>query len=360
MAAQARRNGGSGPDGGPGRTVAAPPPERFAVPAETAVEIAAPDLSPWRRGNTGIDFVSTWSAGRPGPHVMVSAVVHGNELCGAIAVDELLRAEVRPSRGRLTLAFMNAAACERFDPAHPALGRYLDEDFNRLWSAEVLDGPRDSVELRRAREVRPVVDEVDYLLDLHSMQYGSTPLALCGSTDKGRDFARELGLPAHVVRDAGHAAGARLRDYAAFADGASPRNALLVECGQHWKRATVDVARRVARRFLARFEVALPPAPPEAEAGAGAEHGPAEPAAGNGEAAERRLIEVTQPITVRSHRFRFSGPFLGMEVIAKAGTVIGYDGDDAVATPHDDCVLIMPSHRAARGATAVRFGRFVE
>ena len=132
-----------------------------------------------------------------------------------------------------------------------------------------------------------------------------------------------------------------MRDYAAFADGGSPRVALLVECGQHWKRETVETARRVALRFLDHFGVRLPEPPPPADG------------------ASARLIKVTSPVTVRSHRFRFTLPYRGMEVIEKAGTVIGYDGDAAVATPYDDCVLIMPSHRAARGATAVRFGRFV-
>ena len=316
------------------------PAEEFEIPAE-AVEIEAPDLSAWRRSRSGLDHVHTFASGRPGPHLMVSAVVHGNELCGAIVLDELLRAEVRPVRGRLTLAFMNVDACERFDPENPVLSRYVDEDFNRLWSDELLAGRRESVELRRARALRPVLDEVDYLLDLHSMQYSSAPLVLCGTASKGRDFARALGLPGHLVRDAGHAAGPRMRDYAAFGDGASPRAALLVECGQHWKRETVVIARRVAFRFLDHFGVALPEAPPPVDGAAA------------------RLIEVTQPITVRSHRFRFAGPYRGLEVIAKAGTVIGYDGDTAVATPYDDCVLVMPSHRASRGTTAVRLGRFV-
>ena len=323
-----------------GREAGALPWEGFEMQAET-VEIEAPDLAPWREGNAGVDYAHTLESGRPGPHLMVSAVVHGNELCGAIVLDELLRAEVRPARGRLTLAFMNVEACERFDPEHPVLSRYVDEDFNRLWSSEVLGGRRDSAELRRARAVRPLLDEVDYLLDLHSMQYSAAPLALCGTTRKGRDFARALGLPAHIVRDAGHAAGPRMRDYAAFADGGSPRVALLVECGQHWKRVTVETARKVALRFLDHFGVRLPEPPPPADG------------------ASARLIEVTSPVTVRSHRFRFTLPYRGMEVIEKAGTVIGYDGDAAVATPYDDCVLIMPSHRAARGATAVRLGRFV-
>lgn len=306
------------------------------------VELEPPDVSAWRRGNTGIDYVSTFSAPQPGPHVMVSAVVHGNEPCGAIVLDELLRAGVRPARGRLTLAFMNVDAYGRFDPERPVLSRYVDEDFNRLWSDEVLASRRDSVELRRARALRPVLDDVDYLLDLHSMQYSTVPLVLCGATRKGRDFARQLGLPAHLVRDAGHEAGARMRDYAAFGEGASPRTALLVECGQHWRSETAAVARRVTFRFLDHFGVALPDVPPPVDG------------------TEAKLIEVTAPITVRSHRFRFAYAYRGMEVIAKAGTVIGYDGDAVIATPYDDCVLVMPSHRASRGTTAVRLGRFVD
>jgi hypothetical protein len=47
-------------------------------------------------------------------------------------------------------------------------------------------------------------------------------------------------------------------------------------------------------------------------------------------------------------------------VIAKAGTVIAYDGSEPIRTPYDGCVLIMPSRRLARGFTAVRLGRFVE
>jgi hypothetical protein len=48
-----------------------------------------------------------------------------------------------------------------------------------------------------------------------------------------------------------------------------------------------------------------------------------------------------------------------MEVIARAGTVIAHDGAQAVATPYDNCVLIMPSMRLRKGETAVRLGRVV-
>lgn len=326
-----------------------------------SVEIAPPALSRWREGTDGVDYVHTFRSGRAGPHVMLSAIVHGNELCGAIVLDELLRAGVRPARGRLTLAFANVEACSRFDANHPLLSRYVDEDLNRLWSGEMLDGRRvepgngvsggsiaATAELRRARALRPLLDEVDYLLDLHSMQYEGPPLVLCGPARKGEAFARALGLPGHIVRDVGHEAGTRMRDYAAFTDEASPRNSILLECGQHWRHDTVEVARRAVFRFLAHFGIASPPPP----------GGRPPPLPGDGLPA--RIIEITDRVTVRSHRFRFTGPYRGMEVVERAGTVIGHDGDEPVVTPCDECVLILPSHRPARGSTAVRLGRFVD
>ena len=312
--------------------------------ANHPVNIEAPDISPYRKGNTGVDYVTTLDSGKSGPHVMLSAIVHGNELCGAIALDTLMRHEVRPVAGKLTLAYMNVAAFDTFDEANPTVSRYVDEDFNRLWTREVLDGDRDSVELRRARAVRPILDDVDYLLDIHSMQHTTVPLMMCGLLVKGRRLARDLGSPEHVVSDAGHAAGRRMRDYGAFGDASSPRNALLVECGQHWEPASVAVAKEISLRFLDHYEV-VEPAFVE-------EHLTTAPPP------EQRLIEVTGPITIETDDFRFTESFRGLEVIEKEGTLIGWDGNTEVRTPYDSCVLIMPSRRLRKGESAVRFGRY--
>lgn len=308
------------------------------------VELTPPDISPYRSGNTGLDYVTTVDSGRPGPHVMVCAVTHGNEICGAITLDFLLREQVRPTRGKLTLSFNNYRAFLNFNPAYPTLSRFVDEDFNRIWSPEVLDGPRSSVELKRARELRPLVDEVDYLLDIHSMQTSIAPLMLAGPLDKGRDFARSLGYPVHVVMDTGHAAGLRLRDYGAFGDPASERNALLIEAGQHWERSSADVSRETALRFLLALDVI--------DRGVAEAYLTADPA-------PQKVIEVTEAVTIQSSNFRFADTYNGLEVIPRAGTVLGTDGTNEVRTPYDDCVLIMPSRRLYPGHTAVRLGRFV-
>src|SRR3546814_10156716 len=74
------------------------------------IELTPPDISAYKAGNTGIDYATTFDSGRSGPHVLINAVTHGNELCGAIAVDLLFRADVRPTRGRLTLSFAHVGA----------------------------------------------------------------------------------------------------------------------------------------------------------------------------------------------------------------------------------------------------------
>jgi len=308
------------------------------------VELIAPDISAYRAGNTGIDYVTTFDSGKAGPHVLVSAVTHGNELCGAITLDFLFKQGIQPAIGKLSFAFNNYRAFLNFDPEHPLLSRFVDEDFNRLWTPDVLDGERTSAELERARELRSFVETVDYLLDIHSMQTSVAPLMLAGPLAKGREFAGQLGYPVHVVSDEGHAAGRRLRDYGAFRDPNSTKNALLVECGQHWEAASAEVSLQTALRFLL--------------------------ACGTVDAAEiephlvaadqpQKFIEVVEVVTIKTSAFRFVEPYQGLEVIPQAGTVLGYDQDEEVRTPCDNCVLIMPSRRLFPGHTAVRLGRFL-
>lgn len=310
------------------------------------IELAPPDIGRYRAGNTGIPYVTTFDSGRPGPHALLAAVVHGNELCGAIALDFLFRENVRPARGRMTLAFCNVAAYLQFDPDNPTASRFVDEDFNRVWSPERLDGPQRSAELTRARELRPLVESVDFLLDIHSMQQATAPLMMCGPLEKGRRFARTVGVPELIVSDEGHAAGRRMRDYGAFGDPASPKNALLIECGQHWEAASADVAKETALRFLAAVDVI----PADALARFGLAAKPA----------RQRLIEVTEAVTIAGDRFTFAGNYVGLEVIPRRGMEIGRDGHKPVLAPYDNCVLIMPSRRLSRGQTAVRLGRYVD
>lgn len=317
------------------------------TPVHYPVELTPPDISAYAAGNTGTPYVWTFDSGQPGPHVAVSAVVHGNEPCGAIALDWLFKHDVRPVQGKLSLAFINTAAYHAFDATDPNASRWVDEDFNRLWSRDVLeDGTRKlTVELARAREIRPWLDSVDLLLDIHSMQHKTEPLTIAGPLAKGRDLARAVGTPAVAVSDRGHDEGVRMRDYADFADEHSPRNALLVECGQHWEAPAADIALDTTLAFLA----ATGAVPQEFAA----THRPL-PVPDT-----MRFYEVSGPVTVETDNFRFASDWRGFEHLPQ-GSLIGYDGEREILAPHPTTVLIMPSARLWPGKTAVRLAQPVE
>ena len=210
------------------------------------IEFAFPDLRKWEKG--AAPYIHVLESGKPGPTVMVASLTHGNEVSGAIVVDALLTAGVKPRKGTLILSFNNIEAYHSFDRRTPFKSRLVDEDFNRVWGR--VDEPATTVETKRAQVLKPFVERADLLLDLHSMHDDCVPLMLSGPLDKGVAFAKAIGTPVDIVRDAGHAAGMRMRDYGGFGDPKSPKNALLIETGQHWRASSVVVAKDVTARFL--------------------------------------------------------------------------------------------------------------
>ncbi|WP_421996284.1 succinylglutamate desuccinylase [Reyranella sp.] len=307
------------------------------------IEYAFPDISRWEKGDA--PFIHVFDSGVPGPTVMVASLTHGNEVSGAVVVDALLDRGLRPRRGTLIFSFNNFEAYQRFDPKNPFKSRMVDEDFNRTWGR--LDRPATTLETRRAQVVKPYVERAHFLLDLHSMHDDCVPLMLCGPLERGMELARRLGAPADIVRDRGHAAGMRMRDYGAFGDPGSDRTALLIETGQHWRASSVTVAKDVTWRFLVETGIADPADLPADWK---------QPAPGR-----QRVVQVTQAVATKRGNFTPVRRFEGQEVIAKAGTVLGHDDGEPVATPYDDCVLVMPAvNRPLRaGVTVVRLGRLV-
>jgi hypothetical protein len=78
-----------------------------------------------------------------------------------------------------------------------------------------------------------------------------------------------------------------------------------------------------------------------------------------GPAAQRvRVAKVTTAVTAATSHFAFVQAFRGGDIVPRRNTLIAMDGDVEIRTPHDDCLLIMPSLRPSRGHTAVRLARF--
>lgn len=312
--------------------------QRMALPP---IELTPKDLSSWRTGNRGVDYVHTFDSGRPGPHVIVNALTHGNEFCGMIAVTHLLEQGIRPLRGKLTLSFANVEAYQRFDAATPFDSRFVERDFNRLWDAATLDGPDQTADARRARALRPIYAEADALLDIHSTTYAVPPMLIHEPLDKMTPLARHLHSPLHHVLLAGvKHPGRPLIQYGAFSDPQATPVALVVECGQHFAAASGTLAIGVTMRFLDFFGMI----PRDLAAQHPADSG------------MPKRYEVTDVLVAKTDRFRFAQPFLGFEDVA-ADALIATDGDAEIRAPAGGCTIIMPARQPTKGRDVVSLAR---
>ncbi|HSW04039.1 succinylglutamate desuccinylase/aspartoacylase domain-containing protein [Aquabacterium sp.] len=299
-------------------------------------EVLPRDLSAYRRGNVGIDYVHRFESGRPGPHVLVNALTHGNEFCGMVAATHLLDSGVRPLIGTLTVSFANVAAYESFDPARPLDSRQLVHNLNRIWSPAWLDGSDDSPELRRARELRPVVAAADHMLDLHSTSTDVQPFWVYPQFERNAAAALAIGRPAvHLVMPQGLGSGTPLIQHGRHGDAAGEGVALVAECGGHFRRASSEFAVEVTHQFLGHFGLI--------------EHAPQA-------SVPQQRFELLQTWVVKTPEFRFARPLIGFETFGR-GELIASDGADEVRAPCDDCTILMPTRKPIVGREGVYLSR---
>ena len=316
-----------------------PPHAMPTQPDLPTLEILPRDLSAYRQGNVGVDYVHRFDSGRPGPHVLINALTHGNEICGMTAATHLLDSGVRPRIGTLTVSFANVAAYESFDIEQPFESRQLVHNMNRIWSTDWLDGGEDSPELQRARALRGVVDAADHILDIHSTSQDVPPFWVYPAYGRNGAVAQAIARPAlHLLMPKGLGSGTPLIQYGPHgSDGPGPGVALVVECGQHFHRSASELATAVTLDFLAHFGLidAVAPRPP---------------------AQPQQRFELLETHLVRTTEFRFTRPLVGLETFAH-GELIAIDGDHQIVSPCDDCTVFMPTREPIVGREAVYLTR---
>ena len=140
-----------------------------------------------------------------GPLVIGIGGMHGNEPAGVFALQDVLRSlhSRRPSfRGKLLALTGNRAALARGC-------RYIDEDFNRLWGSERLEGENGqraepTSEEQEQRELLATIETAlaqrqgpAVFLDLHTTSAAGQPFVVIGDSLLNRRFA--FGLQAPVI-----------------------------------------------------------------------------------------------------------------------------------------------------------------
>jgi len=299
-------------------------------------EVLPRDLSAYKSGNTGIDYIHRFDSGVAGPHVMVNALTHGNEFCGMVAACHLLDAGVRPRIGTLTVSFANVAAYESFDPKDPFASRQITHNLNRVWSDAWLDGDEDSVELRRAREMRPAVLAAEHILDIHSTAQDVVPFWVYPQFARNASVANALPRPGvHLVMPSGLGSGTPLIQHGRHGQADGPGAAMVVECGQHFKQASADLAVAVAYDFLGHFGL-VDRAPREVT--------------------PPRRFELLRTHVIATTEFAFTRPVVGFEAFAR-DELIATDGALEIRAPCDDCTIFMPARVAIVGREGVYLTR---
>lgn len=120
---------------------------------------------------------------RPGPRLIITAAVHGNETHGSFAiqrvVQQLMSSELHLLCGRLSLVPVTNPKAWRLQR------RQGDRNLNRR-----LAPTRQAVDYEDhiANWLCPLLAEHDGLLDLHSFQSGDQPFALFGPSDNQNDL----------------------------------------------------------------------------------------------------------------------------------------------------------------------------
>lgn len=199
--------------------------------------------------------------GRPGPLVLVTAALHGNEPAGVVAAQRVLarlRGDDVPLSGRLVALAGNLAALGR------GL-RFVDRDLNRMWLAEELGKlerrppSQDGVEEAELRDVAARIEKEIaaapgpvFLLDLHSTSAGGPPFSIISDTLRNRRLARALPIP--VILGLEEAIEGSLLDWG----GERGLTAIGVEGGRHGDPSTADHLESVLWLALVASEALAP------------------------------------------------------------------------------------------------------
>ncbi|MDD2916420.1 MAG: succinylglutamate desuccinylase/aspartoacylase family protein [Candidatus Gracilibacteria bacterium] len=136
----------------------------------------------------GIQGVHLLDSGKAGPTVGISACTHGGEHAGLRVINHLVDDFGIAQKlvcGKIFLILTNIQAYElSLQTSHPADARFVDENLNRCCTEEnLLTGT--SYEANRARELEPILANLEYHLDIHSTYSKSQAVGII--TEKGKE-----------------------------------------------------------------------------------------------------------------------------------------------------------------------------
>jgi predicted deacylase len=146
--------------------------------------------------NTHIE-VFKYDSGRPGTALAVMGAVHGNEICGAIALKKL---KARIDAGAIVLKAGRLILVPVANPEGYAQNkRYIDRNLNRKFYPKP-ESERHDYEDHLDNQICAALDGVNYLLDIHSYDAEGPPFIFIGGKfSEEKKFALSLGVSNNFI-----------------------------------------------------------------------------------------------------------------------------------------------------------------
>ena len=249
-----------------------------------------------------------------GPRVVMFGGIHGDEVSGVHAIEklffDLFGGKRRLLRGSLTLARGNEAALtvER---------RYITHNLNRMFREEY--GPeidKTSYEYARAQELKTLLENCDYFLDMHSAPTAQEPFLVVEAGPA--EFYAKLGISRLMTGWSKFSSGTTGGDAENYANSHGAKAATL-ESGCHFDKISIDVANKAALSFLSILEMIEPKDPPSPV--------PVE------------RYDVYEVVTKDFDDFRYAGEVKNFQLFKK-GEAFAFQNGRPVAVAEDTHLLI--------------------
>lgn len=254
----------------------------------------------------------------PGPQVLISAIIHGNEPCGYGVLLRLFQAfadkSLRLTAGKLTLVAANIAAfCENKQQIHDNLNRLFRDDHAVL---------ANSLEHQRAAELRPLYARASHLLDLHATTAPTIPFLMCEAA--ALPTAQLLGISPIVI------GWGELGDASTTGDTETYCNShggqgMTLECGQRDWLGGAEFGFKASLQFLSACGVTLERAPVTRDT---------------------TVFQILSVFSVRAPGFVYRRNFRSFDEVRR-GECLGMDEQGEVYAT-EDCVMLMPANPAER------------
>ncbi len=270
---------------------------------------------------------------KPGETLVIFGAVHGNERCGPEA---LLRLKEELDSGTRSLEAGKLIIVPVANPgAYAANTRFLERNLNRSFYPKPPQ-ERKAYEDHLDDQLCALLDEADYLLDIHSYTAGGAPFVFMGCRDSAeKEFAQALGVE-HFVWDWSNAFyDSRVEAKAAqgtteYLRGRGGRGVTL-ECGQHEDPANAEVAYTAALRAMAHLGLIAPEAAPSAP--------------------ENKTPHYAKMVTaILNTPMTAARPFRHFEAVQKGDLLAQSPDGKETVTAKADGFIILPNPNAVEGA----------